>query len=125
MSVSLAVSCGTCREALHAMIDIYLEMAEASPNVYWFVTRPVSEEASAPLGHFLDAVAELIARPFARAVAAAERGARAYLWPAGDVDWYKVIFLDTSDDVSLCDKFDARVNFTATGKSVDRRKARV
>lgn len=57
----------TPREALRGLIDVYLEMAEASPNVYWFVTRPVDEEASAPLGHFLDQVAELMARPFARA----------------------------------------------------------
>lgn len=56
----------TPREGLRAMIAEYLAMVEASPNVYWFVTRPVSEDASAPLGHFLDAVARLVARPFAR-----------------------------------------------------------
>jgi len=85
----------TPREALHAMIDIYLEMAEASPNVYWFVTRPVSEEASVPLGHFLDAVAELIARPFARAVAepaeggAVTGGGAADVWAAGAVGFVR------------------------------------
>lgn len=60
---------GTPREGLRAMIAAYLAMVEASPNVYWFVTRPVSEDASAPLGHFLDAVARLVARPFARVLA--------------------------------------------------------
>lgn len=82
----------TPREALHAMIDIYLEMAEASPNVYWFVTRPVSEEASVPLGHFLDAVAELIARPFARAVAdlaAPTTTTAADVWAAGAVGFVR------------------------------------
>ena len=79
----------TPREALHGMIDIYLEMAEASPNVYWFVTRPVSEEASAPLGHFLDAVAELIARPFARAVAEPSGGGAADVWAAGAVGFVR------------------------------------
>lgn len=74
------------REALRAMIDIYLEMAEASPNVYWFVTRPVSEDASAPLGHFLDAVADLVARPFAR-VRAGEAGAD--VWAAGAVGFVR------------------------------------
>lgn len=54
------------REGLRSMIEVYLEMVESSPNVYHFVTRPVTEDASAPLGHFLDAVASLIARPFAR-----------------------------------------------------------
>jgi AcrR family transcriptional regulator len=67
----------TPREALRGMVDVYLEMAEASPNVYWFVTRPVDEEASAPLGHFLDQVAELIARPFARATTDGPADARA------------------------------------------------
>lgn len=78
----------TPRDALHGVIDIYLEMAEASPNVYWFVTCPVSEEASVPLGHFLDAVAELIARPFARAVAA-DAGAPADVWAAGAVGFVR------------------------------------
>lgn len=83
-----ARAAATPREALHAMIDIYLEMAEASPNVYWFVTRPVSAEASVPLGHFLDGVAELIARPFARAVAADAAGS-ADVWAAGAVGFVR------------------------------------
>lgn len=76
----------TPREALRSMIDIYLEMAEASPNVYWFVTRPASEDASVPLGHFLDAVAGLVARPFARLVSP---GASADVWAAGAVGFVR------------------------------------
>lgn len=83
-----ALAAGTPREALRAMIDIYLEMAEASPNVYWFVTRPVSEDASVPLGHFLDAVAEVIARPFARVVAADDTALRD-VWATGAVGFVR------------------------------------
>ncbi len=79
---------GTPREALRGMVDVYLEMAEASPNVYWFVTRPVSEDASVPLGHFLDQVAGLIARPFAR-VAATEAPGVADVWAAGAVGFVR------------------------------------
>ncbi len=82
-----ARAAGTPREALRAMIDIYLEMVEASPNVYWFVTRPVSEDASAPLGHFLEQVAGLVARPFARVVSA-EAGL-ADVWAAGAVGFVR------------------------------------
>lgn len=81
----------TPREALRGLIDVYLEMAEASPNVYWFVTRPVDEEASAPLGHFLDQVAELIARPFARANADGLAGAEGLgdAWAVGAVGFVR------------------------------------
>lgn len=82
-------SAGTPREALRAMIDIYLEMAEASPNVYWFVTRPVTEDASGPLGHFLEQVAALVARPFARVVAADAGPAFADVWAAGAVGFVR------------------------------------
>src|SRR5690606_3378256 len=34
------------REGLRSMIDVYLAMVEHSPNVYFFVTRPVGEDAS-------------------------------------------------------------------------------
>lgn len=68
-ALAAAAQAGTTpRDALRAMVDAYLAMVEASPNVYWFVTRPVGEDASAPLGHFMDAVATLVARPFARLV---------------------------------------------------------
>ncbi len=82
----------TPRDALRAMIDAYLAMIEGSPNVYWFVTRPVSENASAPLGHFMDAVAMLVARPFARLVAGADDGesaAMADLWGSGAVGFVR------------------------------------
>ena len=80
----------TPREGLRSMIDIYLEMVEASPNVYWFVTRPVTEDASAPLGHFLDGVAALVARPFARVLTAGTREpALADVWAAGAVGFVR------------------------------------
>jgi hypothetical protein len=37
------------------------------------------------------------------------------LWPAGDVDWYKITFVDSPDDAQACDKFNARIAFTANG----------
>ena len=80
---------GTPREALHGMVDVYLEMAEASPNVYWFVTRPVSEDASVPLGHFLDQVAGLIARPFARVAATEGPAGFADVWASGAVGFVR------------------------------------
>lgn len=82
----------TPRDGLRAMIDVYLEMVEASPNVYWFVTRPVSEDASATVGHFLDAVAGMVARPFARiltADAVAVMPAEADVWAAGAVGFVR------------------------------------
>ncbi|MCL3863104.1 TetR/AcrR family transcriptional regulator [Actinotalea sp. K2] len=63
-----ARSAVTPREGLRAMVDVYLEMIEGSPNVYYFVTRPVTEDASAPIGHFLEEVSRLVAAPFARVV---------------------------------------------------------
>ena len=87
-----ARAAATPREGLRAMIDVYLEMVEGSPNVYWFVTRPVSEDASAPLGHFLQAVAEMIARPFARVLAgeaAPSLPLEADVWAAGAVGFVR------------------------------------
>ena len=85
-----ARAASTPREALRSMIDTYLEMVEASPNVYWFVTRPVTEDASAPLGHFLDAVAALIARPFARVMTAGTPDpGLADVWAAGAVGFIR------------------------------------
>jgi AcrR family transcriptional regulator len=85
-----ARSASTPREALRSMIDVYLEMVEGSPNVYWFVTRPVSEDASVPLGHFLDAVAALVAAPFARVLTAGAREpALADVWAAGAVGFIR------------------------------------
>jgi hypothetical protein len=42
------------------------------------------------------------------------------LWPAGDVDWYKVTFVDSPDDASACDKFNARIAFAANGNPGNR-----
>ncbi|GCD19807.1 hypothetical protein CTKZ_13690 [Cellulomonas algicola] len=56
----------TPREGLRAMVAVYLEMIESSPNVYAFVTRDGSVESGGPLGHFLDSVTALVAAPFAR-----------------------------------------------------------
>ncbi|RKO27413.1 TetR/AcrR family transcriptional regulator [Pseudarthrobacter phenanthrenivorans] len=67
-----AQSAHTPREGLLAMVSAYLQMAETSPNVYTFVTRygsgdpegsPASGSVSGALGHFFDAVAEMIATP--------------------------------------------------------------
>jgi len=58
----------TPRDGLRAMVGVYLEMIESSPNVYFFVTRESSLESGSPLGRFLDAVTDLVAAPFARAL---------------------------------------------------------
>ena len=42
------------------------------------------------------------------------------LWPAGDVDWYKITFVDSPDDNGADDKFNARIAFTATGNPGNR-----
>ena len=77
----------TPREGLRSMIAIYLGMVSASPNVYWFVTRPVSEDASAPVGHFLESVASLVARPFARVIS--DREPLVDVWAAGAVGFVR------------------------------------
>ena len=80
----------TPREGLRSMIDVYLEMVEASPNVYWFVTRPVADDASGPLGPFLEQVAALIARPFARVLTAGTPAPDlADVWAAGAVGFIR------------------------------------
>nr|WP_258061807.1 TetR/AcrR family transcriptional regulator [Arthrobacter sp. ZGTC412] len=67
-----AQSAVTPREGLLAMVTAYLQMASTSPNVYTFVTRHAAAEpdsaqepaaGSAALGHFFDAVADMIATP--------------------------------------------------------------
>ena len=77
------------RAALWSMIDVYLEMAEASPNVYWFVTRSMSEDVSAPLGTFLDAVAGLVARPFGRLLEPGPDSGWLDVWAAGAVGFVR------------------------------------
>ncbi|WP_081681022.1 TetR/AcrR family transcriptional regulator [Cellulomonas sp. URHD0024] len=66
----------TPREGLRAMVAVYLEMIESSPNVYAFVTRDGSVESGGPLGHFLDSVTALVAAPFARGLTSSEGRAR-------------------------------------------------
>jgi AcrR family transcriptional regulator len=65
-----AQNADTPREGLLAMVSAYLQMAETSPNVYTFVTRygggdpeGASGAVSGALGHFFDAVADMIATP--------------------------------------------------------------
>ncbi|MHA7262304.1 TetR/AcrR family transcriptional regulator [Arthrobacter sp. TMN-37] len=63
----------TPREGLRAMISVYLQMAQTSPNVYAFVTRVGAADSGPggaddarpadPLTHFLEAVTEMLARP--------------------------------------------------------------
>ncbi|WP_344246877.1 TetR/AcrR family transcriptional regulator [Isoptericola hypogeus] len=92
----------TPNAALRAMVRVYLEMIEHSPNVYWFVTRtaiggnePAAEAglpggASGPveaLGAYLDSVIELVAEPFARAVHVP--AATAAAWAAGAVGFVR------------------------------------
>lgn len=67
-----AQSAVTPREGLLAMVSAYLQMADTSPNVYTFVTSyapgdpanpPHPSAAGGPLGHFFDAIADMIATP--------------------------------------------------------------
>ena len=64
----------TPRDGLRAMVAVYLEMIESSPNVYAFVTRNGSVESGGPLGHFLDSVTALVAAPFARGLTEEHNG---------------------------------------------------
>ena len=66
----------TPRDGLRAMVAVYLEMIESSPNVYAFVTRNGSVESGGPLGHFLDSVTALVAAPFARGLTEEHDGRR-------------------------------------------------
>jgi AcrR family transcriptional regulator len=95
----------TPKRALRAMVGVYLEMIESSPNVYYFVTRTSAvagtEEAAAqaaatgqrtggsqaPLAAFLDSVIELVAEPFARATDVPPTDAAA--WAAGAVGFVR------------------------------------
>ncbi|QTG80110.1 TetR/AcrR family transcriptional regulator [Arthrobacter crystallopoietes] len=67
----------TAREGLRAMVSVYLQMAESSPHVYAFVTRPGGAETSAVTGmepevaggaavlsHFFAAVTAMMEAPF-------------------------------------------------------------
>ena len=92
-----AAAAPTPLAALRAMVRVYLEMIERSPNVYWFVTRTtiggidpatdVVSPAEAPLGAYLDSVIELVAEPFARATDVPHDTAAA--WAAGAVGFVR------------------------------------
>ena len=98
----------TPKRALRAMVGVYLEMIESSPNVYYFVTRtsavagteePAAQLAAsgpatngaaanrAPLAAFLDSVIELVAEPFARVTDVSPADAAA--WAAGAVGFVR------------------------------------
>jgi len=73
----------TPREGLRAMVSVYLEMVEASPDVYAFVTRGGSVE------HFLDSITELVAAPFVREMADDADPSTAEAWAAGAVGFVR------------------------------------
>nr|WP_129336511.1 TetR/AcrR family transcriptional regulator [Cellulomonas endophytica] len=79
------------REGLRAMVAVYLDTIEQSPNVYAYVTRDGSLEAGGPLGHFVASAATLVAGHFARL--AADGGApdawAAQAWAAGAVGYVR------------------------------------
>jgi hypothetical protein len=86
-----AQSAQTPRQGLFAMVSAYLQMAETSPHVYTFVTRPAAgdgEAANGPLatagalGHFFAAISDMIARPMRSHLApSAGREAVIGYWP--------------------------------------------
>lgn len=88
----------TPREGLRAMVAVYLEMIESSPNVYAFVTRDGSTESGGPLGHFLDSVTALVAAPFARGLTEDRDGRRTARRPEAGPDDLVAGPAGTSDD---------------------------
>ena len=88
-----AQSAQTPREGLLAMISAYLQMAETSPNVYSFVTRPAPVEAdsspasaaiSGALGHFFESIAEMIAAPMRTHLGGGKEAVIGY-WPTAAI----------------------------------------
>lgn len=89
-----AQSAQTPRQGLFAMVSAYLQMAETSPNVYTFVTQNPATDGGSPhtlatagaLGHFSDAVSDMIAGPM-RAYLKEDRGREAVLgyWPTAAI----------------------------------------
>jgi len=77
----------TPREALRAMVSVYLGMIESSPHVYAFVTGNGSVE------HFLDSVTGMVAAPFVRALSdegdLPPAGTAALGWAAGAVGFVR------------------------------------
>ncbi|SDS92646.1 TetR/AcrR family transcriptional regulator [Paraoerskovia marina] len=90
-----AAAAGTPERALRAMVRVYLEMVEQSPNVYHFVMRTgvvagtdvEGRPAKAPLDAFLESVTELVAQPFAQAAHVSE--GTAAVWAAGAVGFVR------------------------------------
>lgn len=83
-----AQSALTPREGLLAMVSAYLQMADTSPSVYAFVTSyapgeamgPPSATAAGALGHFFDAIADMIATPMRSHLGNVEETVIGY-WP--------------------------------------------
>lgn len=88
--------------AMRAMVGVYLEMIEHSPQVYWFVARASiagpdpeavddkarsTETEETPLSSYLDSVIELVAGPFAQAAGVSPHDAAA--WAAGAVGFVR------------------------------------
>ncbi|BDZ41570.1 TetR family transcriptional regulator [Paraoerskovia sediminicola] len=92
---SAADEAGTPKRALRAMVRVYLEMVDQSPNVYWFVARTgavagtdgAGAGARVPLDAFLDSVTELVARPFAQVAHVTDVVASS--WAAGAVGFVR------------------------------------
>ncbi|MEE2523089.1 TetR/AcrR family transcriptional regulator [Pseudarthrobacter sp. J75] len=89
-----AESAQTPRQGLFAMVSAYLQMAETSPNVYAFVTQYPGADAGSPqslaaggaLGHFFDAISDMIARPMrAHLKADSARDAALGYWPTAAI----------------------------------------
>lgn len=90
-----AAAARTPHEGLRAMVSAYLQMAETSPNVYAFVTRPAAAEPPADgagepdaLSHFFAAITSMMEQAIraqlrAAGTAAGMRGLR--YWPAAAI----------------------------------------
>lgn len=113
----------TPRAGLRAMIDAYLEMVEHSPNVYFFVTRPLGEDASGQVGHFLEAITQLVAAPFARIVRGQEGLTTAQAdvvaaWAAGAVGFVRGVgewWLTGEGDMTRADLAEQMTQWLWTG----------
>jgi AcrR family transcriptional regulator len=87
-----AQAADTPRDGLLAMVSAYLQMAEASPRVYAFVTRlnpgeparPDPIAASGALGHFFESISEMIAGPM-RQHLGEEKEAVIDYWPTAAI----------------------------------------
>jgi AcrR family transcriptional regulator len=79
----------TEHDGLRAMVDVYLQMAESSPNVYAFVTRGAGPDTAAVQGampvHFFSAVTAMIEAPLRHHLESRGRAgidlAAASFWP--------------------------------------------